>query len=332
MIPFHTNYKSLPDQEEMNRIHNQLITPNKLGAVLKFDDSLCDSPTVFKKDGLYYMLFVRIHKNTETSGYETHIAKSENLVDWEYMYPILRLSESGKWDCAQVGGYVAFQNTRFGGSNELERVNGKNYIVYLGGANNGYEADPLSTGLCRGDDILNTDTLHKIPNPVLTPADADSRKGERRTLYKHCMFVDEELTTGYPYVSAYNAKDETGHESIFLAVSEDGEHWQRYGDRAVLDDTSKRINGDPQILKIDDMYVMAYFVLTKDGITYNTFAASRDLVNWKIWDGEPLVKCEYPWENICAHKNWILKENGKVYHYYCAVNEAGERFIALATS
>ena len=60
--------------------------------------------------------------------------------------------------------------------------------------------------------------------------------------------------------------------------------------------------------------------------------ASRDLVNWTVWDGEPLVKSEQPWEDVYAHKTWFVRHNGRNYHYYCAVNSQNERFIALATS
>ena len=77
---------------------------------------------------------------------------------------------------------------------------------------------------------------------------------------------------------------------------------------------------------------MFFFRLTKSEGAYNTFAVSENLVDWTVWDGEPLVKSELEWEDKYAHKNWVIKHNDIVYHYYCAVNSKGERFIALATS
>jgi hypothetical protein len=65
---------------------------------------------------------------------------------------------------------------------------------------------------------------------------------------------------------------------------------------------------------------------------WNTFAVSKDLLHWEKWDGKPLMRSEYPWENKYAHKQWIIKENGVVYQFYCAVTDKDERFIALATS
>ena len=38
-----------------------------------------------------------------------------------------------------------------------------------------------------------------------------------------------------------------------------------------------------------------------------------------------------PYDKTYAHKPWVLKYNGAVYHFYCAVGDQG-RAIALATS
>ena len=69
-----------------------------------------------------------------------------------------------------------------------------------------------------------------------------------------------------------------------------------------------------------------------ESISFNTFACSKNLVDWTVWNGEPLIKSEFEWENRYAHKSYVVKENNVVYHFYCAVNNQGERFIALATS
>ena len=144
------------------------------------------------------------------------------------------------------------------------------------------------------------------------------------------------MTLGHKYVNAYNAKPVDNKERIYLAVSDDGEHWKRYLDKPVIDETKTvpnlLISGDPQIVKLDDFYVMFFFRSIENGGAYNTFAASENLTDWTIWDGEPLIKPEYDWENVFAHKSCVVKNSGIVYHYYCAVNDKGERFIAAATS
>ena len=77
---------------------------------------------------------------------------------------------------------------------------------------------------------------------------------------------------------------------------------------------------------------MFFFVYKKDKPAFNTFACSRDLKNWTVWDGKPLIESEQEWENVHAHKTWFIHNNGVNYHFYCAVNDKNERFIAVATS
>ena len=320
------------DRRILESIYEQLKTPFKYGAVLKMQGRKTDSPIVFHKNGKYYMSFVSIDDACKT-GYSTHIAESMDLVHWTVLGEILK--EHTEWDHAQSGGYAQLQDNRFGGSNELFVVDGKYLFAYIGGNLEGYETDPLSMGIAVTDDFLHFDGYRKYEKPVLSGSDADAREGETLTVYKADIFYDSKKTLGYPYVNAYNAKDRTHRESIFLAVSNDCVHWKRYGEKAIIPVSecadSVKINGDPQIIMVDGYYVMLYFVYDEAVGTYNTFAVSSDLMHWTKWDGEPLVKPEFAWESQYAHKQWVIKENGIVYHYYCAVNET-ERFIALATS
>jgi hypothetical protein len=43
------------------------------------------------------------------------------------------------------------------------------------------------------------------------------------------------------------------------------------------------------------------------------------------------VEPSEPFDRIYAHKPWVLKWHGVVYHFYCAVGVQG-RVLALATS
>ena len=320
------------DRKILEQIYAKLKVPYKHGAVVKIDGRMTDSPIVFKKDGKYYMSFISIDNECKT-GYCTHIAESDDLLHWQTVADIL--TEKGVWDSAQSGGYAQLQDNLFGGSNELLCADGKHLFAYIGGALEGYETDPLSMGLATTTDLLDPNAYKKLPAPVLSGSDPDARFGETLTVYKADVFHDPAMTLGHPYVNAYNAKDDKHRESIFLAVSDDAIHWKRYGESPIIPAwecaDSVRINGDPQIIRVDGYYVMLYFIYDTVLGAYNTFAVSEDLVNWTKWEGEPLVKSEYDWEKVFAHKQWVIKENDTVYHYYCAVNEK-ERFIALATS
>lgn len=129
----------------------------------------------------------------------------------------------------------------------------------------------------------------------------------------------------------YNAKGDTAkYESIGMAVSEDMISWKRFGKDPVII-RRKGICGDAQIAKINDIYVMFYFgAFWKPG-AFNRFACSYDLEYWTDWNGEDLISPSDHYDHTYAHKPWVIKWNGVVYHFYNAVGTE-ERVIALATS
>lgn len=336
MIAFKSTSYPAVTNSEMKVIYEKIQTPVKYGAVMKWEKDFTDSPTVFRKDGVFYMYFIAISKDCSVSGYETHLATSKDLLHWEYLGPVFRRNNLNRWDSKQCAGYAAFKDVRFHGSNELQTINDTYYISYLAGNSDGYEPDPLYMGLAKTSDPTKTDSFLRLETPILKPEDPDARAMETKTLYKSCLFEDVLGVTGYRYVNVYNGKAPNDTERIFLAVSNNGETWERYGNTHILDmterDPNTLISGDPQIICIGDIYVMFFFHFTKGKGAYNTFACSRDLIHWNIWDGTPLIEPTEPWENVHAHKPWFIRHNGVNYHFYCAVNSQNERFIAVATS
>jgi len=97
------------------------------------------------------------------------------------------------------------------------------------------------------------------------------------------------------------------------------------------EDKERGISGDPQIVRIDNLWVMFYFGAHWKPKAFDTFACSQDLVHWTKWTGPFLIEPSEPWDQTYAHKPWVLKHNCGVYHFYCAVGTQG-RAIALATS
>jgi predicted GH43/DUF377 family glycosyl hydrolase len=119
-----------------------------------------------------------------------------------------------------------------------------------------------------------------------------------------------------------------------MAVSRDMTNWKRYGDEPVVAngvDQKNGMSGDPQIVRIGDVWVMFYFGAGWGPKAFNTFACSHDLVHWTKWNGPNLIEPSELWDKTYAHKPWVIKHEGIVYHYYCAVGDRG-RVIALATS
>jgi predicted GH43/DUF377 family glycosyl hydrolase len=94
------------------------------------------------------------------------------------------------------------------------------------------------------------------------------------------------------------------------------------------------ITGDAMIQKIDDYYVMFYFGAfwqDRKG-AFNRFGVSKDLIHWTDWQGDNLIQSSEDYDALYAHKSYVIKHNGVVYHFYCAVNKNDQRGIAVATS
>jgi predicted GH43/DUF377 family glycosyl hydrolase len=168
-------------------------------------------------------------------------------------------------------------------------------------------------------------------NPVLSPTQPDARPFEEATLYRSNILWDRSASLGHTFVRFYNGKQRgRGIERIGMAVSNDMVHWQRYGKGPVIDNGSG-ISGDPQIVRIGNLWVMFYFGAFWKPNAFDTFACSYDLVHWTKWDGPDLIAPSESWDKTFAHKPWVLKHADTVYHFYCAVGTEG-RAIALATS
>lgn len=313
----------------MQEIYGELETPYKYGTLLTpSDDEYYDCPNVFRHDDKWLMVFVRFTKGV---GYETLLAESDNLLDWSIKGTILGFRDEG-WDRWQADGSIALMDPTWGGSYKLDRHDGKYWLSYFGGDKQGYETDPLSLGIAWTGTPEVPPSWHRLEsNPVMRPDDEDSREFERKTLYKSHIFRDEQQSLGAPFVMFYNAKQEGDWiERIGIAVSDDMRSWRRHGDGPVIDN-HKGISGDPQIIRMKDLWVMVYFGAGWKPGAFDTFAVSRDLVHWTKWEGEDLVKPSEPWDTPFAHKPWLVKHEGVVYHFYCSVGKK-VRTIALATS
>lgn len=316
----------------MRRLYEEVRTPHKYGVVVKGEEGeMVDCPNVFRYQGRWYMMYVAIRDQV---GYQTYLARSDDLLHWEKLGRILSHRKEG-WDAWQADGGVALYDLTWGGSAELGRHDGRYWLSYIGGAGQGYEPDPLAIGLASTRSPDRPEEWERYAgNPILSPHQSDVRRWEEVTLYKSAIIRDEARTLGYPFVMFYNGKAKQGnHEAIGLAVSNDLMHWIRYGEDPVVDNAPGQpaISGDPQIARIGDVWVMFYFGHRWKPQAFDTFAASYDLVNWTKWEGPHLVEPSEPYDQTFAHKPWLLKHEGVVYHFYCAVGEEG-RVIALATS
>lgn len=334
VLPAKTAGARAVDAATLQRVYDEARTPFKYGVVVKGEnrDQMVDCPSLFFSGGHWYMMFVAFVNQT---GYETYLARSGDLLRWEKLGKILSFTKPGHWDAWQADGGVALCDYAWGGAAELERFDGKYWLSYIGGAKRGYEPDPLSIGVAwTKKPTVAREWKRLKENPVLSPQQPDARAFETQSLFKSQIIHDKTDSLGWPFVMFYNARAKPGYERIGMAVSRDMVHWTRYGNGPVVaNGQAKRrgISGDPQIVRMGDVWVMFYFgAFWKPG-AFNTFACSYDLVNWTQWEGPHLVEPSEPYDRKYAHKPWIVKWNGVVYQFYCAVGDEG-RVIAVATS
>lgn len=332
---------NLVSKTEMEKIYEEVKTPYKYGLVMVPEDKAhkMDCPTIFRKGKFWYMTYLIFSGR----GYETWLSKSRDLLHWENQGKLMAFSDSGQWDDNQKAGYNALLDIDWGGSYGVKSFDGKYWMSYFGGKEKGYEVEPLSIGMAYTTTHPSlVQEWSRLDKPVLTSADADVRWWENRNkLFKSTVIEDQKRLTGHRFVMYYNAvgdslmnnKKTRWYERIGMAVSDDMVHWQRFNRNPVVHHPAG-ITGDGVIQQIGDKYVMFYFGAfwqDRKG-AFNRFAVSKDLINWTDWTGNNLIESSEKYDELYAHKSFVLKYKGVVYHFYCAVNKHDQRGIAVATS
>lgn len=339
----------------MQKIYDEVKTPYKYGMMVAPKDNYhqIDCPMVYREGGKWYMTYVVYNgkDGTDGRGYETWLATSDDLLQWKTLGRLLCYADKG-WDMNQRAGYPALIDWTWNGSYEMAKYKGRHWMSYFGGEGTGYEAirKPLNMGMAstKGD-ITQAHPWETSPSPVLSINDKSAQWWEKLTHYKSTVYWDKNKTLGKPFVMFYNAgginpANQLKAERIGIALSSNMTSWRRLplrtakrktGNPVFFHEAPGIITGDAQIVKFPHYYVMFYFSAynpERKYNAYNTFAVSRDLVNWQDWDGADLVYPSKPYDDMFAHKSYVLKHQGVVYHFYCAVNHAGQRGIAVATS
>lgn len=342
-------------QNVMQKIYDEVKTPYKYGMVVAPEDNYhkIDCPMVYREGNRWFMTYVVYNgkDGADGRGYETWLATSDDLLQWKTLGRLLCYADKG-WDMNQRAGYPALIDWTWNGSYEMAKYKGRHWMSYFGGEGTGYESvrKPLNMGMAstKGD-ITQAHPWETSPAPVLSINDKSAQWWEKLTHYKSTVYWDRNKTLGKPFVMFYNAAginpaNQLKAERIGIALSSNMTSWRRLplrtakrktGNPVFFHEAPGIITGDAQIVKFPHYYVMFYFSAfnpKRKYNAYNTFAVSRDLVNWQDWEGADLIYPSKPYDDMFAHKSYVLKHQGVVYHFYCAVNHAGQRGIAVATS
>lgn len=334
-------------QEQMAKIYDEVKTPYKYGMVVAPQDNYhkIDCPTVYREGDTWYMTYVVYNgkSGTDGRGYETWLAKSSDLLHWTTLGRLLSYKDSG-WDMNQRGGFPSLIDWTWGGSYRMESYKGRHWMTYIGGEGTGYEAvkAPLNIGLAwTKDGVTTAHEWESAARPLMSIDDKDCQWWEKLVQYKSTVYKDDAKTLGKRFVMFYNAgginpDNQMKAERIGIALSNDLKRWTRYdGNPVFAHEVKGIITGDAQIVKMDSLYVMFWFSAynpDKPYNAFNTFAVSNDLVNWQEWNGADLIYPTKTYDEMFAHKSYVVKHDGVVYHFYCAVNNSDQRGIAVATS
>ena len=334
-------------QQDMERIYQEVRTPYKYGMVVASTDNYhkIDCPTVFRKGDRWLMTYVVYNgkDGLDGRGYETWLAESDDLLHWTTKGRLLSYKDDG-WDMNQRGGFPALIDWTWDGSYGISKYKKNYWMTYIGGHGTGYEAvrEPLNIGMAwTQGDITQAHEWQSGNKPLLSINDKDVQWWEKLVQYKSTVYDDPQKTLGKRFVMFYNAgginpKNNLKAERIGIALSNDLKKWKRYeGNPVFANEVGGIITGDAQIAKMGDLYVMFYFKAYDPSRKYNafnTFAVSRDLLHWQRWEGDDLIWPSKPYDEMFAHKSYVIKHDGVVYHFYCAVNNDQQRGIAVATS
>jgi predicted GH43/DUF377 family glycosyl hydrolase len=304
-----------------------LETPYKYGKLIlsastdssAFDSKSVDCPFVFTNAGRFYIAYI----GYDGTGYQTGLASSNNLVDWERQGCILHRDPQSEVTRYNVAMNWILRENDVRSAGALKKIHGRYLGAYHAYPNAGYESGPAVIGLCWSKDLLHW----QLDPPFLRPE--DGADWERGGLYKPCL-VEYEGT----FYLFYNAKTETlssaqgggWHEQIGIATSKDLKTWTRYAGSPILRNGVKgawddRFASDPCVVRYSEGWAIFYYGLSSKGKARDLLAVGKDFYH-PVKTDSILVDAGAPGsiDDDFAHKPSVVTHEGALYHFYCAVS------------
>lgn len=296
-------------------------TPHKYGKLVlaaspgagAFDQRAVDCPFVFRHEGRFHMTYLGF----DGTGYQTGLAASADLVNWQRLGCILKRDPANPITRYNVALNWILRDSRLRSEGALKKVRGRYLGVYHAYPNAGYEQGPAVIGLCWSRDLMDWE----IGEPCLRSE--EGAEWERGGLYKPCLV--EEGGTYYLFYNAKNA-DKRWREQTGVAVSTDLKSWKRYEGSPLIRNGGpgswdERFASDPCVMKDGDRWVLFYFGLDAKGVARDLAAVGPDLYHFAKGN-EILIDVGPPGtvDSTYAHKPSVIWHRGDLYHFYCAVS------------
>ncbi len=294
------------------------------------DVQATDVPTVYRLAGedAWYMSFIGFNGR----GYQSFVAKSEDLLHWEYLGLAMGFGPEGEFDHGgRVLGAYLYESYDLKAPRLLKRHQGTYWSLY--GAyprQGGYELRPGYEGVAVSDDGLKWRRARD--GYILSVHDEDCGEWEKDCIYQPWLVEHEGL-----YYNFYNAAN-GNIEQTGLATSADLLTWRRHSGNPVVRNTpggyDEQFCSDGKVFWDEDHWAMIYFGVGRGG-AHIMAAFSTDLRHWTVHP-EPLYKSggnPSGRDRQYAHKVSIVHEptSDTLFMFYNAVGDRG-RGIGLLTS
>lgn len=287
-----------------------------------------DCPLVFRHNDEWRMLYTGF----DGRGYQTAMARSDDLIHWKPMGLVMGFGEEGAYDHGGVTfGGLLFNDYDLDGDRTLKRWQGRYWALYgCYPRQGGYELRPGAQGLAWSED---GETWHRnsTTRPILSVEGAAS--WEQDCIYQPWLVEFEDRFWNF-YNAAEGSIEQTG-----VAISTDLRNWERYEGNPIVRNGGagsydEQFCSDGKVFRNGDHWVMLYFGVGRSG-AHIMAAFSRDLLTWSKHP-KPLYKAGGHPDGLdatYAHKVSLVHNptNDTYYMFYCAVGERG-RGIALLTS
>ena len=278
-----------------------------------FDSRSVDCPFLFEHDGRFYMTYI----GYDGTGYQTGLASSGNLMDWQREGCILRRDPASPITRYNVAMNWVVRENPLRAPARLKKIRGRYLGAYHAYPNSGYESGAAVIGLCWSDDLRHWE----LNEPCLHPEDGAA--WERGGLYKPCLVED-----GGRFYLFYNAKTaETSRwrEQTGVAISTDLRIWKRHERNPIIANggpgsPDERFASDPCVLLDGQSWVFFYYGLDAKGIARDLLALGKDRFRPEKAEGI-LIDVGPPGavDEVYAHKPSVIYHEDALYHFYCAV-------------
>lgn len=296
-------------------------TPYKYGKLIlgpsgvkgSFDEKSVDCPFVFYHDGKYHLMYIGF----DGIGYQTGLAVSDNLVDWQRTHLILPRDPSNSYTRYNIASASILRENALESRGRLLKVDGRYVCAWHAYPSPGYEQGAAVIGLAWSSDLIHWER----GDPILFPK--DGAVWEQGGLYKPYL-----VKIGDLYHLYYNAKttDKRWHEQTGVATSPDLKTWTRYSGNPIIRNggpnaPDARFASDPFVVRHGDTWALFYFGLANDGHARDLLALGDDPLHFTKAD-EILINVGKPGsvDDDYAHKPALVFDRGDLYHFYCAVS------------